>query len=97
MSPLAHVMIWGVKAYRLTLSAFIGNACRFQPSCSAYALEAIQRHGGLRGGRMALWRILRCNPWGGSGYDPVPGGPNSCGPDCCGGPGGGAEGGRRED
>ena len=85
MSPLAYVLLWGVKAYRLTLSAFIGNACRFQPSCSAYALEAITRHGGLKGGGMALWRILRCNPWGGSGYDPVPGGPDACiKPGCCG-------------
>lgn len=73
MSPLAHLFTWIVKAYRLLLSPWIGNACRFQPTCSVYALEAIARHGALKGGWMAAWRILRCNPWGGTGYDPVPG------------------------
>ena len=46
--------------------------CRFQPSCSAYAVEALERYGLLRGSVLSLWRLLRCNPWGGSGYDPVP-------------------------
>lgn len=77
MSPLAHLLTGLVKAYRLLLSPWIGYACRFQPTCSSYALEAISHHGGLKGGGLALWRILRCNPWGGSGYDPVPG----CDPD----------------
>ncbi|MFV0383618.1 membrane protein insertion efficiency factor YidD [Paracoccus sp. (in: a-proteobacteria)] len=73
MTPLAWILALPVRAYRLFLSPWIGHGCRFQPSCSAYALEALERHGGLRGGWLALWRILRCNPWGGSGYDPVPG------------------------
>lgn len=77
MSPLARLLTGMVKAYRLLLSPWIGYACRFQPTCSSYALEAISHHGGLKGGWLALWRILRCNPWGGSGYDPVPG----CDPD----------------
>lgn len=73
MSPLARILALPVRAYRLLLSPWIGHGCRFQPTCSAYALEALERHGALRGGWLALWRILRCNPWGGSGYDPVPG------------------------
>jgi putative membrane protein insertion efficiency factor len=67
---------WVVKlpiwAYRLTLSSFLGNACRYHPTCSVYALEAIDTHGPLRGGLLALKRIGRCHPWGGSGVDPVP-------------------------
>jgi putative membrane protein insertion efficiency factor len=74
MSPLAHLMALPIRAYRLFLSPWLGRGCRFQPSCSAYALAALERHGALRGGGLATWRILRCNPWGGSGYDPVPGG-----------------------
>ncbi|MCX8231813.1 MAG: membrane protein insertion efficiency factor YidD [Alphaproteobacteria bacterium] len=61
--------IW---AYRLTLSSFLGNACRYHPSCSAYALEAIDTHGPMRGSLLALRRIGRCHPWGGSGLDLVP-------------------------
>ena len=67
---------WAVKlpiwAYRLTLSSFLGNACRYHPTCTVYALEAIDSHGPLRGGLLALKRIGRCHPWGGSGVDPVP-------------------------
>lgn len=73
MSPLAHLLTWAVKGYRLILSPWMGYACRFQPTCSNYALEALKLHGGIRGGWLAAWRIARCNPWGGSGYDPVPG------------------------
>ena len=61
-----------VRVYQLTLSGFIGNACRHQPTCSEYGYEAIARHGLLRGGFLALKRIAKCNPWGTSGYDPVP-------------------------
>ncbi|SIS70778.1 membrane protein insertion efficiency factor YidD [Phaeovulum vinaykumarii] len=83
MSPLARLLALPVHAYRLVLSPWLGNSCRFQPTCSAYALEALERHGAIRGGWLALWRILRCNPWGGSGYDPVPGAPapRGCGHD----------------
>lgn len=73
MTPLAYTLSLPVRAYRLVLSPWVGNGCRFQPTCSAYALEALEKHGALKGGGLALWRILRCNPWGGSGYDPVPG------------------------
>ncbi len=65
-----------VHAYRYLLSPLLGPSCRFQPSCSAYALEALETHGALRGGWLTLRRLLRCQPFtwlgGGSGYDPVP-------------------------
>ena len=64
-----------IIVYRYTLSAFIGRECRFLPTCSEYAIEAIDRHGALTGGWLALRRIARCHPWGGSGYDPVPDNP----------------------
>ncbi|MBA2760256.1 MAG: membrane protein insertion efficiency factor YidD [Chloroflexia bacterium] len=57
--------------YRRAISPLLPPSCRFQPTCSEYAYEAIDKYGILRGGRLAIWRILRCNPWGGSGYDPV--------------------------
>jgi uncharacterized protein len=72
MSPLAWLMALPVRAYRLILSPWVGMHCRYHPTCSAYALEALERYGGLRGGGMALRRIARCHPWGASGYDPVP-------------------------
>jgi uncharacterized protein len=68
----------GVRAYQLLLSPLLPPSCRFLPSCSEYAAEAISRHGALRGLGLALWRLARCHPWGGSGYDPVPE-PRSCG------------------
>lgn len=64
-------MIGLVRAYQLGLSPYFGHACRFQPSCSSYAIDAIRQHGPVKGGAMAAWRIARCNPFGGSGYDPV--------------------------
>lgn len=73
MSPLAHLLALPVRGYRLLLSPWVGHGCRFQPTCSAYALEALQRHGAIRGGWLALRRIGRCHPWGGQGFDPVPG------------------------
>ncbi len=73
MTPAAWILSLPVRAYRLVLSPFLGHACRFQPTCSVYALDALERHGALRGGWLALRRIGRCHPWGSSGYDPVPG------------------------
>ena len=73
MSPLAFVVSLPVRAYRLLLSPYVGHGCRFQPTCSAYAMEALEKHGAFKGSYLAAWRILRCNPWGGQGYDPVPG------------------------
>lgn len=61
-----------VRAYQAALSPWIGARCRFQPTCSAYALEALETHGAFRGLALAARRMLRCHPWGGSGYDPVP-------------------------
>lgn len=60
-----------VRAYQLLFSAWLGNVCRYAPSCSHYALQALNRHGALGGTALATWRVLRCNPWGSSGYDPV--------------------------
>jgi putative membrane protein insertion efficiency factor len=61
-----------VQAYRLLLSPLLGPSCRFAPSCSQYAIEAIQTHGPLRGSRLALGRVLRCHPFHRGGFDPVP-------------------------
>ena len=61
-----------IRLYQLVLSPLLGQNCRFTPSCSAYAIGAIEAHGAGRGSVLALRRILRCHPWGGSGYDPVP-------------------------
>lgn len=61
-----------VLGYRLLLKPWIGNACRFEPTCSAYALQALQQHGALRGSVLSGWRILRCHPWCDGGCDPVP-------------------------
>ena len=72
MSPLAHILALPVRAYRLIFSPWVGYNCRYQPTCSQYALEALEKHGALKGGWLAAWRILRCNPWGRCGHDPVP-------------------------
>lgn len=72
MSPFAFLLSLPVRAYRAVLSPWVGHSCRYQPTCSAYALEALEKHGGLRGGYLAAKRILSCHPLGGSGYDPVP-------------------------
>ncbi|MEM8850556.1 MAG: membrane protein insertion efficiency factor YidD [Pseudomonadota bacterium] len=72
MSPLARILSWPVHLYRATFSPTVGHNCRFQPTCSVYALEALEKHGGLRGGWLAIRRIARCHPLGGSGIDNVP-------------------------
>ena len=72
MTPLAQIAALPVRAYRLLISPWLGPNCRYQPTCSAYALEALEKHGAFRGGGLALRRIIRCHPGGGSGYDPVP-------------------------
>ena len=61
-----------VRGYQLLLRPILPPACRFEPSCSAYAITALRTHGAGRGLLLAAWRILRCNPWGGCGHDPVP-------------------------
>ncbi|MCO5247476.1 MAG: membrane protein insertion efficiency factor YidD [Chitinophagales bacterium] len=62
-----------IKTYQLFISPMLGpNKCRYQPTCSNYAVEALKKHGLLKGGFYAIKRILSCHPWGGHGYDPVP-------------------------
>ena len=69
---LVWLLILPVRAYRLLLSPWIGHSYRFQPSCSVYAIEALETHGPVHGLWLTLRRVARCNPCGGSGYDPVP-------------------------
>jgi hypothetical protein len=69
---LAMPLLGLVWLYRKLISPLLGNNCRFDPSCSAYAETALREHGAFRGGWLAVKRISRCHPWGGSGYDPVP-------------------------
>ncbi len=71
-SPGARALVVLIRGYQRGLSPLLPPACRYSPSCSSYAVEAIQVHGAMRGGWLALCRIARCHPFGGSGYDPVP-------------------------
>jgi putative membrane protein insertion efficiency factor len=66
------VLIYFVRAYQVVLSPLFRGCCRFEPSCSNYAIEALRVHGALKGSILAMWRILRCHPFGAHGYDPVP-------------------------
>lgn len=68
----AKFLILLIRIYQYTLSPFIGRNCRYTPTCSNYGIEAIKKYGAIKGGWLTLKRILSCNPWGGSGYDPVP-------------------------
>lgn len=61
-----------IRIYQYTLSPFIGRSCRFTPTCSNYSIEAFKKYGPFKGTYLSVKRILRCNPWGGHGYDPVP-------------------------
>ena len=61
-----------IRLYRRLISPMLGTNCRYHPSCSAYALEAIEKHGALHGSLLSVRRVCRCHPWGGHGYDPVP-------------------------
>lgn len=69
---LTYPFILLVCFYQVAISPLKPPTCRFSPTCSTYALEALKKYGLLKGGRLALRRIMRCHPWGGSGYDPVP-------------------------
>ncbi|MFL5354722.1 membrane protein insertion efficiency factor YidD [Archangium sp.] len=72
MSPLAWLLALPIRLYKRWLSPLLPPACRFHPTCSVYALEALQKHGALRGVRLTLWRLLRCQPFHPGGFDPVP-------------------------
>ena len=72
MQIVKRLMFGAIRLYQLTLSPWVGRECRYLPTCSAYAMEAIDRHGPIKGGYMTVMRLLRCHPLGGRGYDPVP-------------------------
>jgi putative membrane protein insertion efficiency factor len=69
---LAKPLIWLVRGYQLFISPFVPPSCRFHPTCSHYAVEALQKHGAVKGFWLALRRIARCHPWHPGGHDPVP-------------------------
>lgn len=69
---MRHLLIALLRAYRFAISPLYGQVCRYHPSCSAYALEAVTEHGTIKGSWLAVRRIARCNPWSRGGYDPVP-------------------------
>ncbi len=69
---MKYPLIWLIKAYRLLISPLYGNVCRYYPSCSAYALEAVTVHGAVRGAWLAVRRLAACHPWAAGGIDPVP-------------------------
>lgn len=69
---IAEPFVWLVRFYQIFLSPLLGSNCRYTPTCSHYTIEALRRHGVIKGGWLSIKRISSCNPWGGSGYDPVP-------------------------
>ena len=72
MKIFTAMIITPIKAYRLFISPLLGNNCRFEPTCSSYALEALNTHGPIHGVFLIAKRLIRCHPWGGHGFDPVP-------------------------
>lgn len=71
-NPVSYILIGMIRLYQKAVSPLKLPSCRFTPTCSQYAIEAIMVHGALKGGALGLWRILRCNPFCKGGYDPVP-------------------------
>jgi putative membrane protein insertion efficiency factor len=70
--PVRYLLIGFLRAYRVVISPLYGQVCRYHPSCSAYALDAVREHGSLRGSWLTVRRLGRCHPWAAGGYDPVP-------------------------
>lgn len=77
LGAAGRVLVGFVRFYQLVISPYLAPRCRYQPTCSHYMIEAIGRHGAVRGGWLGLKRIAKCHPWGGFGYDPVPQGGNA--------------------
>ncbi len=71
-NPLSYILLIPIYFYRAVISPVLPSSCRYTPTCSEYAIEAIKKHGALRGFWLGFKRVLRCHPWGGHGYDPVP-------------------------
>jgi putative membrane protein insertion efficiency factor len=71
-NPLTNLFVAIIRFYQLVISPILPSACRYSPTCSAYGIEALKKHGAIKGSVLTIKRILRCNPWGGHGEDPVP-------------------------
>ncbi len=69
---IAHGLMLLVRGYQITFGSIMPPVCRYQPTCSNYAMDALRVHGAVKGSALTVWRLCRCNPWGGMGYDPVP-------------------------
>ena len=73
---ISRILVWllllPIRFYQVAITPYTPPSCRFTPTCSEYARQELIKHGPVKGLALAIWRILRCNPWGGSGYDPVP-------------------------
>ena len=80
--PLGLIFRGLIRFYQLTISPLLLSSCRFEPSCSEYARQAIERHGAVTGIKLTISRLLRCHPWGAAGYDPVPETPPAHFPSC---------------
>ncbi len=72
MNPLTWLLLKCIRFYQLFISPILGSNCRFMPTCSAYAAQSLKTYGFLKGSYLSFKRVIRCHPWGGSGYDPVP-------------------------
>jgi putative membrane protein insertion efficiency factor len=72
IAPISYLFIGIIKLYQYSIAPLLGPACRYEPSCSRYGIEALKKYGAFKGGYLAVKRILSCHPWGGHGHDPVP-------------------------
>ncbi len=71
-AAVVFILIIPIKIYQLTISPLLGASCRYTPTCSTYSIQALKKYGPIKGTYLAIKRIMRCNPWGGHGHDPVP-------------------------